>query len=414
MKITRVTASEIRDSRNRPTLAVRVLCEDGSEGTFSVPSGASTGRHEAHELRDGPTSQSHVSHAIDNVTKGINTALSGIEVTDQKKIDTTLTELDGTSDKSRLGGNALIGVSIANAKAAARTTHLELYEYLRTLARISPSRQGAPLLYMNVINGGKHAKSRLAFQEYMIVPQTETLEESLGLGVQVLQSVEQNISERYGKSACVIGDEGGVALDVKDPEVPLQILHAVKQNFGERGNFRLALDIAGSSLFINSFYQIGGRALSKDALMERLVRYASTYDLLSIEDPFEEEDFASFRELKSRIPRTTIVGDDLTTTNSKRVGQAINENSIGAVIIKPNQIGTLSETLETMSLAREHRIDCIVSHRSGETTDTFIADLAFAFGVFGIKVGAPRTRERLSKIERLIEIESLEKSQLHL
>lgn len=407
MKITLVTAEEIRDSRGNPTVRAIVLCEDGSTGSFAVPSGASTGTAEAVELRDSAERGAHVSLAIERITTEMNAALAGIEVTDQGKIDALLLELDGTENKSRLGGNSMIGVSVAACRAAAASRGVELYAYLRTLADIAPSHETAPFLYMNLINGGAHAATRLAFQEYMIVPQTESPREALALGTEVLRRLEEYSAAQYSPAARTIGDEGGIALDVEDIETPLKILDEIRGTLPKQGSFRIALDIAASSFFKDGSYRIGEHALSSEELGGRLAAYAAAYDLLSIEDPFEENDFASFAKLQTALPATKIVGDDLTTTNARRVQKAIDERSIEAVIIKPNQIGTVSETLETMALARKHAIDCIVSHRSGETMDAFIADLAFAFKTFGIKAGAPRAKERMAKITRLIELADL-------
>ncbi|OHA26969.1 MAG: hypothetical protein A3C06_04330 [Candidatus Taylorbacteria bacterium RIFCSPHIGHO2_02_FULL_46_13] len=407
-KISRVSASEIRDSRGNPTLSVTVACEDGSQGTFDVPSGASTGRYEAFELRDGEGPQSHVLKAIANVKGEINGALLGVAVTEQKKIDDILCALDGTKEKSRLGGNALIGASVAAAKAAATSDKLELFVYLRKLVRIAPSEREFPFLYMNVINGGKHAKTRLMFQEYMIVPQTESPQEAVSIGKDFLAALEKEIVKDYGAQALVIGDEGGIALDVEDPETPLKLLNEVRDSLPNPHSVRFALDVAASSFFQHNHYRIGEKKLSREELLERIASYTTAYNLLSVEDPFEENDFTSFSALTRSVPQTKVVGDDLTTTNEARVREAIDKHCIGAVIIKPNQIGTLSETLATMALARANGIECIISHRSGETLDSFISDLAFAFSVFGIKVGAPRAKERLVKMERLITIESLQ------
>ncbi len=405
MKIASISAEEIRDSRGNPTLYVTVSCEDGTKGSFAVPSGASTGATEAVELRDESASGGHVLTAIRHIATEVNDALRGMEVAEQGKIDAALIALDGTERKSRLGGNSTIGVSGAVCRAAAASSGIELYEYLRSLADIPPSNRIAPFLYMNLINGGMHASTRLAFQEYLIVPQTESPQEALSMGVEALRRVEEHVTNRH-QGAWAIGDEGGVALDVEDTEIPLRILSEVRDSLKNQGSFEIALDIAASSFWSDGSYRIGEHTLSSEELGAKIAEYAATYDLFSIEDPFEEQDFEAFAGLQAALPDTRIVGDDLTTTNAWRLQKAIDKRSIRAVIIKPNQIGTISETLETMGLARKHGIDCIVSHRSGETMDTFIADLAFAFGTLGIKVGAPRTKERMAKIERLIEIAS--------
>lgn len=404
MNISDITAEEIRDSRNNPTLSVMVTCEDGSTGSFAVPSGASTGATEALELRDGGEPHGHMTAAIKNIGTEIRGALVGSDANDQGDIDMRMLELDGTKNKSRLGGNALIGVSVAVCKAAAASKKVQPYEHLRSLTGMSASHEKAPYLYMNLINGGKHADTRLAFQEYMIVPETEDPKEALALGTEVMRLVDERVTAEYGPEKLVIGDEGGIALDVDDIEIPLQILSDAKAALGTRGTFRLALDIAADSFFKNGAYAVGGATLTPEGLAGRVGALAVAYDLLSVEDPFEENDFASFARLKAKMTATKIVGDDLTTTNVERLQKAIDAESIGAVIIKPNQVGTVTETLDAMVLARMHGIDCIVSHRSGETMDTFISDLAFAFGVFGQKTGAPRTKERMVKIERLIEL----------
>jgi len=404
MKITHIKAEEMLDSRNNPTLSVTVACEDGSSGTFAVPSGASTGATEALELRDGGEAHGHMTTAIKNIETEIRAALVGSDANDQAGLDAKMLELDGTPNKSRLGGNALIGVSVAACRAAAASKKVQPYEHLRSLIQMVASHEKAPFLYMNLINGGKHANTRLAFQEYMIVPETESPKEALALGLEVMRLVDERVTAEYGPEKLVIGDEGGVALDVDDVETPLRVLSDAKAALGTRGTFRFALDIAASSFFKDGAYSVGGNALTPEALADRVGALAVAYDLLSVEDPFEENDFASFARLKAKMSATKVVGDDLTTTNVERLQRAIHAESIGAVVIKPNQVGTVSETLDAMALAREHGIDCIVSHRSGETVDSFISDLAFAFGVFGQKTGAPRTKERMVKIERLIEL----------
>ena len=409
MKIARITAEEITDSRNNPTLNVTVVCEDGSAGSFAVPSGASTGKTEAYELRDGGQPHGHMTTAIHNITTEISGALVGKEVGNQKELDDIMIKLDGTENKSRLGGNSLIGVSVAACAAAAKAKRVEVFQHLRSLADIPRSHDRAPFLYMNLVNGGKHAATKLAFQEYMVVPKTESPWEALSIGREAMDQVDERITAEYGADKLVIGDEGGVALDVDDVEVPLKILSSIREGLGVRGAFDLAMDVAASSFFANGKYRAGGSVLSTEELSAMFSTYASAYGLISIEDPFDETDFTSFAALKTALPQTIIVGDDLTTTNVHRVQAAVEAGSIGAVIIKPNQIGTVSETLETMAFARAHEVHCIVSHRSGETMDTFIADLAYAFGVFGIKVGAPRAKERMAKIDRLIALDAAHK-----
>lgn len=407
MKIVDITAKEIADSRKNPTLSVTVVCEDGSKGTFEVPSGASTGDTEACELRDGPEPYAHVRTAMDNVMGEIKVALLGRDVYDQKTIDDTMIALDGTPQKSRLGGNSLIGVSVAACKAAAQSQKRELFQYLRYLTLVPASHKKSPYLFMNLVNGGKHAKSALAFQEYMVVPHTENIQEAYDMGIKIMHLVDQIITERYGAEMLKIGDEGGVALDVSNVEIPMQILTEIRDTHQFPAPFSIALDIAATSFFNNGLYQVGDESLDTETFRTRLQGYAELYNLLSIEDPFEEHDEASFRHLHRELPKLKVVGDDLTTTNADRIKAAVHTDSINAVIIKPNQVGTVSETLSAIATARSFNVECIVSHRSGETHDTFIADLAYAFGTFGIKVGAPRRPERLKKIERLIDISKM-------
>ena len=397
-KITKIIAEEIKDSRGNPTVKVTAWVEDISD-SFSVPSGASTGAHEAHELRP-------IAEAIDKVNNIIASALIGQDILNQKEIDRIMIELDGTQNKDNLGGNSMIGVSIACAKVAARISGKETFEYLQTLVEIKPSRQ-VPYLYMNLINGGKHAQNNLAFQEYHIVPETENVEEAVKIGIAIQNTLKEIILKDLGDESVVLGDEGGFAPKISDIKQPLFYLHtAIKQNDLE-GKVRLALDVASSSFYHNGMYKIEGKDVSREELLNIYDSLIKEFNLLSIEDPFDEEDFDSFRKLKENNSELKVVGDDLTVTNKILLEEAIEKNSINAMIIKPNQIGTLTETLETMKLARENNIELIVSHRSGETDDDFIADLAFAFGCFGLKAGAPTKPERMVKYKRLVKITNL-------
>ena len=401
-KITKITAEEIKDSRGNPTLKVIVWVGDGW-GSFSVPSGASTGAHEAHELRD--EDNKGVTKAIEKVNNIIAPALIGQDVLNQKEIDRIMLGLDNTPNKEILGGNSMIGVSIACAKVAAKISGVEVFEYLRTLAEIKPSRK-TPYLYMNLINGGKHAKNDLAFQEYHIVPETEDVEEAVEIGITIQNTLKEIIFEDLGEDSVTLGDEGGFAPKISDIRQPLFYLRAaIKQNDLER-KVRLALDVAATSFYQNGVYKIDGKDISKGELLNIYNSLIEEFNLLSIEDPFYEEDFESFKKLKENN-ETIVVGDDLTVTNKNLLQEAIERGSINAMIIKPNQIGTLSETLETMKLAQENNIELIVSHRSGETDDDFIADLAYAFNCFGLKSGAPLKPERKVKYDRLIKISKI-------
>jgi enolase len=399
-KITKIIGEEIKDSRGNPTIKVTVWVGDVFD-SFSVPSGASTGAHEAHELRDHDNKG--VNNAIDKINNVIAPALIDQDVLNQKEIDRIMIELDGTPNKDNLGGNSMIGVSIACAKVAAKVSGVEVFEHLQTLAEIRPSRR-TPYLYMNLINGGKHAKNDLAFQEYHIVPETEDVEEAVKIGIAIQNTLKELILKDLGEDSVLLGDEGGFAPKISDIKQPLFYLRtAIKQNDLE-GKVRLALDVAATSFYENGLYKIDGKNVGKEELLNIYNSLDEEFNLLSIEDPFHEEDFESFKKLKENNINLKVVGDDLTVTNKVLLKEAIEKNSINAMIIKPNQIGTLSETLETMKLARENDIELIVSHRSGETDDDFIADLAYAFNCFGLKSGAPLKPERKVKYDRLIKI----------
>jgi len=410
--ITKIIAEEIEDSRGNPTIKVTVFVGDAS-GSFSVPSGASTGAHEAHELRDpeleqaqygaGSDGKGGMKKAIWNIENVIATALVGQDVSNQKEIDRIMIELDGTPNKDNLGGNSMIGVSIACAKVAAKVSKVEVYEYLRTLVEIKPSRR-TPYLYMNLINGGKHAQNDLSFQEYHIVPDTEDAEEAVKIGIAIQNSLKEIILKDLGEESVTLGDEGGFAPKISDIRKPLEyLLEAIKQNNLE-DKVRLALDVAATSFYKNGIYKIDSKDISKEELLDIYISLSKEFNLLSIEDPFNEEDFESFAKLREQNDSLYIVGDDLTVTNVLLLKKAIEHKSINTMIIKPNQIGTLSETLETMRIARENNIELIVSHRSGETNDDFIADLAHAFYCFGLKAGAPTKPERMVKYDKLIKI----------
>lgn len=403
-KITNITALQILDSRKNPTLKVSVYAGD-IVGSFEVPSGASTGKYEAFELRDGKDGKSGVSNAIEKIETVIKKALVGIGVDQQKQIDEIMIELDGTSQKTNLGGNSMIGVSIACAKTAAKIRNMEVYEYLKTLAVITPSRK-EPFLYFNLINGGKHSTTKLAFQEFHIVPQVETAKESVEISQNIQNKLDEIIIKKFGGQQLEKGDEGGVALDVEDVLTPLILMKKAVEELGYGDKIKFALDVAATSFYDHDkgIYKFMNRNWTKEEMIDFYQKICKDFPMISIEDPFDEEDYESFTKLQEKIGDERLIGDDLTVTNTKRLKKAIDEKSIRGIIIKPNQIGTLSETLDTMKLARDNNIDCIVSHRSGETMDDFIGDLVYAFGCFGIKAGALGSRERNIKYERIIKI----------
>ena len=406
--ISKILAEEIKDSRGNPTIKVTVWV-NGSSNSFSVPSGASTGIHEAHELRD--KDGKGVKDAIKNVNTVIAPVLVGQNVLNQKEIDRIMIELDGTPNKDNLGANSMVGVSIACAKVAAKVANQEVCEYLRTLMKIKLSRK-VPYLFMNLLEGGKHAKNGLAFQEYMIVPKVDNAQEAVDIGIKIQNSLKEIIIKDLGEESVILGDEGGFAPKTKDIRKPLIYLtEAIREN-NLQDKVCLTLDVAASSFYEparqssggNGVYKIDEKNVSKEKLMEIYKSLIDEFNLFSIEDPFDEEDFKDYEKLKDDNKGLFVVGDDLTVSNSKLLKKAIEDGSINAMIIKPNQIGTLSETLETMKLARENNIEIIVSHRSGETDDDFVADLAYAFGCFGLKTGSPLKSERMLKYQRLINI----------
>ncbi|MBU0999361.1 phosphopyruvate hydratase [Patescibacteria group bacterium] len=404
--IKKVLAEEIKDSRGNPTIKTTVWAGESSlfSGSFSVPSGASTGAHEAHELRD--EDGKGVENAIEKVNKIIAPVLVGKDILNQKEIDRIMIELDGTSNKDNLGGNSMIGVSIACAKAAAKVSGIEVYEHLRTLMEIKPSRK-APYLFMNLLEGGKHTENNIAFQEYLVVTDTENINEAVLMGIKIQNSLKEIIKEKLGEESLILGFEGGFAPKLNNIKKPLEFLtKAIKDNNLE-GKVRLSLDVAASSFFKNDLYKVDEKNITKEELLNIFNSLIKEFNLLSIEDPFAEEDFSSFSELKNKNPNLLVVGDDLTVSNKELLQKAIEYRSINAMIIKPNQIGTLTETLETMKLARENNIELIISHRGEETNDDFIADLAYAFNCFGLKAGAPTKIERMVKYERLIKITNL-------
>mgnify|MGYP001604019456 CR=1 FL=1 len=399
-KITKITAEEIKDSRGNPTIKATVWVGDNFD-SFSVPSGASTGVHEAHELRD--EDGKGVRKAIDKVNKIISPRLIGQNVLNQKEIDRIMIKLDGTSNKDNLGGNSIIGVSIACAKVAAKISGVETFEYLRTLAEIKPSRR-TPYLFMNLIEGGKHTRNNIAFQEYIIVPDTENVQEAVDIGIRIQNTLKEIIIKELNEKSVVLGYEGGFAPEISDIKKPLEFLTKAIEENNLEGKVKISLDVAASSFYKNGLYKTDGKSISKEELMDVYNSLIIEFNLFSIEDPFDEEDSDSFKKLGEGNIDLWVVGDDLTVTNVLLLKKAIEKGSINAMIIKPNQIGTLSETLETMKLARENDIELIVSHRGGETDDDFIADLAYAFGCFGLKSGSPLKPERKIKYDRLIKI----------
>jgi enolase len=405
--IRRIQAREILDSRGNPTIEVDLELDGGHRGRAAVPSGASTGAHEAVELRDKDPARyggKGVLRAVANVRGEIASALQGQDAMDQRAVDERLIALDGTANKGRLGANAILGVSLANARAAAAAAGLPLYRYLKGAAALR-----LPVPMMNVLNGGRHAQTRVDFQEFMVVPAgAQSFREGLRWGAEVFHALKALLHERGLDTGQ--GDEGGFAPQLRVNEEAMALLvEAVDRSghiLGEQ--VVLALDPAASELFHEGRYQLDGegRTLQRGDLIDLWADWADRYPVVSIEDGLAEDDWDGWRELTQRLgDRVQLVGDDLFVTNVVRLRRGIESGVANSILIKVNQIGTLTETLETMETARRAGYRCVVSHRSGETEDTFIADLAVATGAGQIKAGAPSRSERVAKYNRLLQIE---------
>ena len=402
--IMKVWAREVLDSRGNPTVEAEVWTRGGSVGRALVPSGASRGRHEAVELRDGGRRfmGMGVSKAVGNVREVIGPRLVGMDVRRQDEIDRLMLDLDGTPNKSNLGANAILAVSMAVARAASMELRKPLYAYLSDRDRYL-----MPVPFMNLINGGLHAGNMLDFQEHHVVPiGAESFSEALRIGVEVFKQVGRMLVERYGRSAVNVGDEGGYSPPMTRLEEPLEVLVGAVEELGYGGSVMLALDVAASHLYDESrgVYRVYGRELSGGELVDLYLDLVSRYPIVSIEDPLHEGDFEGFAEL-TRRSGIQIVGDDLFTTNPERLRRGMEVGSCNAVLLKPNQIGTVSEAIQVAEMALEGGYAVQVSHRSGETEDTFISDLAVALSCGQIKAGAPCRGERTAKYNRLLRIE---------
>ena len=408
MEIRDLCARQIFDSRGVPTLEVRAMLADGSIGTGSAPSGASTGSHEAKELRDGGEAYGGrgVNRAIENVNGPIRAALAGMDAADQSRIDERLGELDGTMDKSKLGGNALIAVSWAVADAAARSAGVELFRWLGGVR----ARQ-LPCPMFNVVNGGRHADNNLEIQEFMFVPSgADSFHEAMRMGAECYQSLRKLLRDAGLSTA--VGDEGGFAPNLHRDEEALEwMVRAIEAAGWKPGeDVCLALDCAAAEWADGESYRHpkSGAQFRRGELIEFYDALSRRFPLISIEDPLGEEDFEGFREITDALGGDLmIVGDDLFTTNAERLFRGAALGAANAVLVKPNQIGTVSETLETVQLARRSAYSVVVSHRSGETLSAAISDLAVAVGAEYIKAGAPCRGERLAKYNRLLEIEEM-------
>jgi enolase len=405
LKIREVRARELLDSRGNPTIEVDVELASGETGRAAIPSGASTGIFEAVELRDGDPGRyggKGVLHAVDAVHGEIRSALVGSDVSDQRALDRRLVELDGTPNKSRLGANAILGCSLASAKAAAAAARVPLYRWIADAEEYT-----LPVPMLNVVNGGVHAQNSIDLQEFMIVPAgAATFAEALRLASETYQALKRLLHERDLSTG--VGDEGGFAPDLPSSEAATEIILEAIERAGHTDQVVLALDPAPSGLFSAGFYHLSGegRELDTDAMIAMYEDLVVRFPIVVLEDGLAEDEWTGWRALTERLgDRLELVGDDIFVTNVERLQRGIDERVANAILIKLNQIGTLTETLDAIELARSAGYQAVISHRSGETEDTTIADLAVATGVGQIKTGAPCRSERIAKYNQLIRIE---------
>lgn len=400
-KIKEVHAREVLDSRGNPTVEVDVTLEDGSFGRAIVPSGASTGEREALELRDKDKRYlgKGVEKAVSNVNNIIREKVIGLESSDQTLVDNTMLELDGTENKTNLGANAILGVSLANLKAAACSAHLPLYRYVgdgKTL----------PNPMMNIINGGAHADNKLDFQEYMIIPHSNTVKERIRIGAEVFHTLKKVLKEKgYNTN---VGDEGGFAPDLSSNEEGFKvIIEAIeKAGYVPGKDVSLGIDVAASEFYKNGYYYLDNKKLTTSELIAFYEKLVDTYPIISIEDPVDENDWEGFQEITKVLgDRIQLVGDDLFVTNIKCLQKGIDLHAGNAILLKLNQIGTYTETIKTINLAKEHGYKTVISHRSGETEDTTIADLSVGLDLGQIKTGSMSRTDRICKYNQLMRIE---------
>jgi len=399
-----IVAREILDSRGNPTVEVEVALDDGSVGRAAVPSGASTGAFEAHELRDGDDrfGGKGVRSAVNAVLGEIFSQVVGIDASEQREIDQAMIDLDGTPTKSRLGANALLGVSLAVAHAAAESADLPLFKYLG-----GPNAYLMPVPMLNILNGGAHADTGVAIQEFMVAPiGAPNFHDALRMGVEIYHSLK-SVLKKAGH-ATGLGDEGGFAPQLSNNALALDLIVQAIENAGYQvgSDCGLALDVAATEFYQNGAYQFEGSARSAEWMTGYYEGLLAEYPIVSIEDALSEDDWAGWKHLTDAIgDRVQLVGDDLFVTNIERLQRGINEGVANALLVKVNQIGTLSETLDAVSLAQKNEYQTMMSHRSGETEDTTIADLAVAVNSGQIKTGAPARSERVAKYNQLLRIE---------
>lgn len=402
-----VFAREVLDSRGNPTVEVEVILEDGTLGRAIVPSGASTGAHEAVELRDGDKDRylgKGVLQAVDNVNDIIAPEVIGMDALRQIDIDSLMIELDGTPNKNKLGANAILGVSLAVARAAANFLSLPLYQYIGGV-----NAREIPVPMMNILNGGKHADNNVDIQEFMIVPAgAPDFREGLRMAVEIYHTLKKVLQSKNLSTS--IGDEGGFAPNLPSNEAAIEvILEAIQQAGYQAGqDVYLALDVAATEIFENNKYHLAGNnaVMTSSELVDFYVSLVDKYPIVSIEDGLAEDDWEGWQLLTERLgKKIQLVGDDIFVTNTERLAQGISQGVANSILIKVNQIGTLSETLDTMKMAARAGYTCVISHRSGETEDTTIADIAVATGAGQIKTGAPARTDRVAKYNQLLRIE---------
>ncbi len=406
-----VYAREILDSRGNPTVEVEVILEDGSMGRAGVPSGASTGKFEAVELRDGDKTRylgKGVENAVNNVNDIIAEEIIGLDATDQLYIDTVLNSLDGTKNKGKLGANAILGVSLAVAKAAADSVGLPLYQYIG-----GTNAKRLPVPMMNILNGGSHADNNVDIQEFMIMPiSANSFKETLRMGTEVYHNLKAVLKEK--NLLCGVGDEGGFAPNLESNEMALKVIVEAIEKAGYKvgEDIVLALDVAASELYNSDkkVYELKGegKVLTSDEMIDYYADLVSKYPIVSIEDGLDEEDWDGFKKFTEKLgSKIQIVGDDLFVTNTERLARGIKEKSANSILIKLNQIGTLTETLDAIEMAKTAGFTTVISHRSGETDESIIADLAVAVNAGQIKTGAPCRIDRVAKYNQLLRIEDL-------
>lgn len=410
MQIKQIIAREILDSRGNPTVEVKVILENGLTAISKVPSGASTGSHEALELRDGGKRYGGkgVLTAVKNVNVHIAKAVVGMDVEDLKKIDQKMIELDGTPNKSKLGANAILGVSMSVARAGAMNKKLPLYKYLRVVYDIKEKEYRLPVPMMNILNGGRHADNGLTIQEFLIIPRHKLMSERVRMGSQVFHALANILSQKG--HATSVGDEGGFAPELLNNERALQvIMEAIKYTGWVPGkNIFLGFDAAASEFYHGGKYYFinkkqGWRA---DKMIDTYKQWLKKYPIITMEDGLSEDDWENWQKMTKELGKeSTLVGDDLFVTNTVRLQKGIDSKVANAILIKLNQIGTVSETIAAITLAQKNNYKVAVSHRSGETSDTFIADLAVAVNSEFIKTGSLSRSERVEKYNRLMEIE---------